>query len=39
MLNGSWNVRILLRNGSLFMLTEQLIVYNLHVTATEENRL
>ena len=39
MLIASWNVKLLLRNGSRIMLTEQLIVYNLQITATKENRL
>jgi hypothetical protein len=37
MLTGSWNVRILLRKGSLIMFTEQLNVYNLQITATKED--
>jgi exonuclease III len=38
MLIGSWNVRTLYRTGSIIMLTQQLIHYNLDITAIQETR-
>ena len=38
MLTGSWNVRILFRTGSVIMLTQQLIQYNLDIRAIQETR-
>jgi exonuclease III len=38
MLIGSWNVRTLYRTGSIIMLTQQLIQYNLDIAAIQETR-
>jgi hypothetical protein len=38
MLIGSWNVRTLYRNSSIIMFTQQLMQYNLDITAIQETR-